>query len=372
MEARKWLGKDDRFEHKVDQFFHRLEMYGGAMCTGYRPTYDVICPDDGEEFIRSQYERFGITIPIGAEFLYRYGVALIMDYIDYLDPYLLFWEWSDVRITNDWANYKYQLLDRNNVAHECCYDDLETFAIQPGAAEEFFNHYIVRPGFDALPEALRYGTREFHSEIMSGDRCLGRWDETEQMDVEVLRTHAALADVCLLPNGLVDHDRLNAYYDLSIWAGILWFFGPLGREWRKSISDVTEACMQYGECILYQGDVYTPDRYRKVDAMPGSCEECGVGAYCVEKVYFSAGWAIDACERCASVGMPNLGFGTCGKRLCRYTECIHNPFHSQGASGIHNAHRHGGQLMARAEERRRVDGVMAPSESFFLGDASRK
>lgn len=371
MEQKKWLGKDDRFEHKVDQFFHRLEMYGGAMCTSYRPTMDALAPCEASEFIKGQYERFGIHVPLGAEFLYQYGIALVMDYVDYLDPYVMFWEWSDVRVTDDWANFKYNLIDGNKVSYECNHDDLETFIVQPGAAESFFNFHISRPGFDALPNALTSGIREFHSEIMSGDRCLGCWDETSSMDINIVRTHAALADVCLSPGGLVDNDRLSAYYDLSMWAGILWFFGPLGRGWRQQISDVTAVCMQYGECILYQGDVYSPDTYQKVDAMPGSCEECGVGAFCVEQVYLSAGWVVDACEHCATAGMPNLGFGTCGKRVCRYTECHHNPFHGQGPSGMYQAHRANGQLMARAEERRRIDGVIGPSENSLLLSGGR-
>lgn len=349
-----WIGPDRRFDDKVDQFFHRLENFGGAMVCGYRDPGRAVCPQEAVTFVASQYERFGIKIPPEAELLYKYGIACLIDICDYLDPYLIHWKYSDVCVTDDWANHVFKLVEADNkVVRTCEYDDLETFVYQPNAAEEFFNWHIVRPGMGALPPEISSPIEEFHNEVISGDRYIfgyGTGLEDGYADVEVIKLLCFLHETEVDGRGLVNHEAIKALFDLSLWAATLWLLGPLGREFRRHFSDVTAAAMEFGECILYQSDVYTPLQYMKTESIPGSCENCGVGAWCVEPVHMSSRWVVNACEKCASEGRPSAGFGTCGTRICRYTACHHNPFHGE-ASGMYQAHRANGQLMARAQER---------------------
>lgn len=351
-EARDYIGKEDHF-------FQKLESFGEAIFDRQIRW----APKEARDFTKSQYERFNIPVPFGYEFLYEYGVALVHTYLNYMDPYALYWELSDVELTSDWEKYTYEfvqdtVVDRGPV--ELDPEKLETFRFVPGQAEKFFEEYISKPGFGSLPQFLTASIADFHEDFVN-DTVSADWFSADDMGSEMWRKVEGLCT----ENGEINHIKVKAYFDLSLWAGALWWFGPLSREFRISFSDLQETAIMEGEAIVYEGEVLGPKYYRKVLRPPQSCHRCGLDAWCVEDTIDDSSIARLICEGCLSKDMPRYDGATCGSKFCKYFSCPYNSWY-QNPTGHMGAMRNTGQLAAKAREAAQVREALMPSERKLI------
>ena len=318
------------------------------MISGYRD--GKLCPEDAKRFVASQFQRFGIPVPDQIRGIIDYGICCLIDLCDYMDPYFLFSGYCDTQITAEWAESVYEIFEDGECVHRCSTDHLETFKSNPMASENFFNEYIAKPGLESLPDEIKFSVKCFHDEIKSGDRYLYSWDN----ESEIIELFHNIGHQCRGHNGEINVQMAEAYFDLSLWAAAIWMIGPLSREFRRNLSDIIDLCLEDGECILYDYSVYRMHSYRKVDRIPGTCEKCGLGAWCVEDIVLGFDWVKTLCEFCCSNGERSApGPTACGTRICRYSVCPYHPFHGK-AGGMHSAHRAAGQLNDYSQNRREL------------------
>jgi hypothetical protein len=128
--------------------------------------------------------------------------------------------------------------------------------------------------------------------------------------------------------------------------------GPLGRDFRLSFSDVTETALFYGECIMYDGEVISPQFYRMVERTPRSCYKCGISGWCIELTMDDHGAPRYICEGCVSRGFKPRNGATCGTKFCKYFQCPHNVYFNAGTAAMRDVMRTHGQLGRAAEDRR--------------------
>ena len=350
------FGKEKDYSDKEDQLFSTIQQDASVVLSGV----DEI-PSIAIEFVKRQYARFGIPVPRDLEPLYELGLGIVIDNFNYYDPYTLFWEWSDVRINNDWCKYTYEIFDpscRFTSFVEAIPECLETYEYIPGAAEAFFNEYIAKPGIKAMHTALTSSVIDYLNDFWQGDRnspllyCNPRLEIPELFyhEIEKFCATGMSSDRCLS----IDYNKVNGYIDLSLWAGLLWLLGPMGRGFRATHSDLTDAALTYGEAIVYEGVVYPPTHYKKVFRAPQSCYKCGVDAWCVEMTLDSDMNTRRICEGCLSEGMLRLPHSTCGAKFCKYFECHHNSWktHYGSMNAAMNQH---GQLAQMARRQQQLE-----------------
>ena len=301
---------------------------GGEGMFGVLGSRDL--PDESLDFILSQYYRFGIPFPDEVFDVARVGATAALHWADYMDPYCLLWNCSDVNMTQEWCQHTYEIFDLwDSLSREADPLWLETFVYVPGQAEGVFEYCLKHPGLQALPNHVGTGI----SSLLSGDYGEECWDGLDG------RAEAALRKLCTTPGGL-DRPRMRAYFDLAAWAGFIWLAGPLGRGFRTKNCSIFDVALQHGRGILVEGSVLCPANYRRIARAPQSCYRCGVPSWCVELT--QSGASINyICEHCSKEGMRQISQFHCGSLICRYTLCPHNPLHDKGGDGMYAAVRCG-------------------------------
>jgi len=265
------------------------------------------------------------------------GAGCALWFMDCMDPYIVFSGLTDVDITEEWSENAYEIMD-NGRFYEVNPCSIETFRHVPGQDESNFNYIMGRPGLEALPHSLG----PCLVDVLNGE--YGYYDRYETLDTDSRRE---LEMMCIKPDGSVNGEMCDAYFDLAAWAGAAWFLGPLARDFRYLNHDIYHTALNFGEAILVDGTVISPKNYRKLPRPPRSCMICGLAAWCVEMTA-SAGGTRYMCEHCLSEGMPPSPLSTCGGKRCMLTACFHHPYHHMGSAGVGGARRDYGQLGAAA------------------------
>jgi hypothetical protein len=150
-------------------------------------------------------------------------------------------------------------------------EDLETFEYVEGQSEENFNDLMSRPGLDALPHHLGTVIRDLLNGEYYGSYFL---DNISPFVVSELKAMAEIAGAEVAP-----------FIELGCWAAAVWMMGPLGETFRQCHFYIYDVCSYYGECIVLNGCVYSPEDYTKQARAPRSCVVCGLDSYCVDLVY---------------------------------------------------------------------------------------
>jgi hypothetical protein len=351
----------DKFRDKENQLYEMLQGYGEGAAWYEWP---LPCPTEAIAFVREQFERYKVPLYPEIEEILSYGPLLIMDYVNQVDPYALFFEFSDIECTQDWYNYTYEVLDKNGVVSELNPERLDTFLYVHGQAEKFFEAYINNPGFNQLPQFLCASIMDVHTDVLKDDYLLqmyswhGRDGETDVIDL-----YHRLKNRCKMPNGEVNLKWANAYFDLTMWAGVLWLFGPLSRGFRQEHNGITEAALEsMGEVLLYEGTIYRTGQFRKVARQPKSCYRCGTSAWCVEETVDDDGAIRVICESCATAGGASYDGATCGTKFCRYWDCPNNLYHYDDKAARMGAMRKHGQLGKKAQQYREERVAVAATE----------
>jgi hypothetical protein len=332
---------------KEDQLFKMMDYGNGAVFYDYR-----YLPKDAAEFVVSQFRRFNVPLPPQISPLTLLGPALAASVVDYYDPYILFWEFSDVMYTDEWCNFTYDIYDVRGNCTEADPSQLETYRFMPGNAERVFEQWMQKPGLKELPNYLTPYMRDATTDYFDGNHYpyplynVADYPSPEQLSFLVERACTNKE------TGEVNDKWIDAYYDLVQWAGMLWMFGPPSREFRRENSEIFEVCLGYGECILYDGVVINPKFYKRTERVPLSCYRCGVDAWCVDATLDVNGVARNICEGCLTKGMPRIEGCTCGTKFCKYFECPHNQWHGKDAAGLRDVMRTHGQLAKKAETAR--------------------
>lgn len=294
---------------------------------GFTPN-DV--PEDCYEFCESQYERFGIPCPPRS--VIQNGAFASFYLLDGHDPYVLLSGITDVVWTDDWSKNAYEIIDFKNKYWEVDIGSISTFKHLPGNDELVFNDIMSKPGLDALP--INYYTEDLREILFEYDIL----PHLPHEDLEYLK------GLCT-KNGEFSPVKFDAYFELASWAGLAWFIGPLGRNFRCFFNEIFKVTIGFGESILVGGEVFGPDRYRKLNRPAKSCCRCGVAAWCVDLTSCDYSHSAYMCEHCLNAGMPPSTLATCGTKLCHLTKCVHHPYHYiEGNAGIHRSMRDFGHL----------------------------
>lgn len=342
------------YDGRTDQLFEWAVNCGeGVMrLTEYGPAVEE-CYD----FCLEQYERFKIpVIPEIREAIVE-GMKSSFLYVDYIDPYALFWGIGDVEITDDWSQFAYEIKDGRKYV-EVDPESIETYVFLPGRGEESFEEMMSKPGLQAIPGNIGFGAKD----VLDGE-WYGDESAISRVSAECRR---ALEDLCRRSDGVVDYTAVHAYFELSAWASMAWIVGPLSRHHRVDLSDVYAVALRYGECIMVDGSVIAPTDYRRLERPPKSCHKCGISSWCTELV-MTFGAVRYLCENCLSAGMPPTGRATCGSKLCMLVRCPHHPHHGMGAAGLSRAYRDHGQLVAKRSRGADMDLLSEGSRKLLQG-----
>lgn len=317
-------------------------------------------PPDAVGFVKEQYERFGVPVPPGGEFLYSYGLFIMKYVLAELDPYLLYWEFSDVIRNDDWSNYTYEIVgDDGRVLYEADPESLETYSYT-GAGTAFFEKFIAMPGLEAMPAWGMQTVKDTSSDFLNGDLWGYFYEFDGKNSIEHTEVVSKLESICTR-DGVYNDKMFNAYLDLSLWAAVLWWFGPLSRAFRETISEIHYVTYRYGECIVYDGNVLSPENYRKLPRPVESCYKCGRGTWCVERTLDDNGIPRLICEGCLTEGMERHDGATCGTKFCKYFQCPHNSWYNDAAGQMSGMAKHG-QLGQRAQRARELHQLQQPQE----------
>lgn len=349
------FGEADLEGIKELQLIRVAECYGeGAIFFAYRDVPRILV-----EFIHQQYKRYRIPLTHDIEeYMPVLAGALSLELVDYYDPYSLFWDFSDVSYTNEWLNYAYDIRLAGGSIVECEPELIETYRFIPGQAEWFFNEHIVKPGLKSLPPELRSLPPDVIRDYQEGHHYPHGlyFNHAFPCNEEV---NDMLDKACLNEDGSVNLAKQWAYWDISMWSGMMWLLGPLSRDFRANYSEITECALQYGECIIYDGVVVNPTNYRRHERQVQSCYKCGISAWCTEQTMDSDGVMRLICEGCLSKGMPRLPGTSCGTKFCRYWECPHNANYMDRNAMRGEMNKHG-QLAKKRDESRGVIDFSQP------------
>lgn len=351
----------DKFREKENQLYHMLQGYGEGAAWDDWP---IPCPEEAIAFVKEQFDRYKVPIYEEIEEILEYGPLLIMDYVNQVDPYTLFFEFSDVTNTDDWYKYTYEVPDRNGVPFELNPEELDTYTFVPGQAEAFFEAHINNPGFNQLPQFLCASIMDVHSDVLEDNYILQMYSwHGRDGTTDVANLYRRIQNRCKMPTGEINLKWANAYFDLTMWAGVLWLFGPLSRNFRRERNGITEAALDScGEVLLYEGNIIRTGGFRKVARQPKSCYRCGTSAWCVEDTVDDEGTVRVVCEGCASAGGMRYEGATCGTKFCRYWDCPHNMYHYDDKSARMGAMRQHGQLGKKVQQYREEKLAVAMTE----------
>lgn len=319
-----------QFEDKQDQLWEWIN----SGCNGLMGFTKL--PEECFTFCLEQYARFGIPVPPELYNVVEAAASVPFFYTDVIDPYALLHGASDVNFTLDWGNYTFEVKDEYTGRYfEASPEFFESFVYDPRQCEENFINILSKPGIESTGCAYELEEMLFGQEY--GDCCLTNLDTSDRN---------FLFEYCRI-DGVVNNDRVEAFCKLAAWAAYAWLIGPPGACYRSQM-DIFYVAATYGECILLDGCVIAPDRYRKLERAPLSCHKCGIASWCIEMCLIDGGTRY-VCEHCLSEGMPKTKMATCGSKRCMQTICPHHPYYHLGASGIRTYTREHGQLRAAAD-----------------------
>lgn len=323
-------GEDQEFASaKRDMLYDWcMESGQGFMAMDWDPP-----PESCSRFILSQFERFNAPFPEELFPILKISSQAVLHWIDFLDPYLLYWDTTDICLTSDWEFTTF-IIDGSEI--DPC--EVETFTLNPGTSESTFHHCMSHPGLESLPN----GMGEEIKELM-----LGGYNNEEIWGAMDAETDNALREVCTF-NGVTDNDMMENYFNLAAWATFCWLMTPEGMALMAEHNCVMEAVYAYGECIIHEGYVYGPDQYQKIERPPKTCGQCGVNSWCVEEILEDRGLSF-MCESCINEGMPPLGPFMCATKFCKWTKCPHHPNFAESQSHMGGFHRKYGQLNGMAQ-----------------------
>ena len=227
-------------------------------------------PQEMMTFIEEQHKRFNVALP--PEEVIRYTIEYTYTALTRWDPYSWFSGITDVECTQSWMDHTYEIMNLDGEKVEVDPEELETFRIFPGRDLTSFNDAITNPGLGNLPCGIGSLIDEFlDGECTSGESVMG-----------CLSPHAAYTLREMSHN---NPDTVKAHVHLIAWSAACWMIGPMGKEYRRDICHIFDTCYEYGECIVFQGYVYSPNEYKVVNRAPRSCVICGLDSWCVEMVH---------------------------------------------------------------------------------------
>lgn len=331
-------------EWEYDEFSDQLWEYCNNSYEGVMGFYPGMVPPECLDFCASQYKRFSVPMP--SEEVIQAGASAGFWYVDGYDPYLILSGICDVVYTSDWNEYAFELVDSKGNAWEVSMNGIETFAHQPGVDEDTFNEMLAKPGLDAIEFLHGEDLREMLFDNAGYYPSLDLSEESERH----------LNGLCQNPDGSISAKKYQAYFELAAWAALAWIVGPPGRDYRYSHHEIFGAAISYGECILVEGEVITPERYRRLSRPPKSCFRCGISAWCVDLVVRDGISSSYLCEHCLNAGMPPSQLATCGTKMCHLTKCPYHPYHHLGTAGMHASRRNFGQLGAKRPVNQELNG----------------
>jgi hypothetical protein len=340
------IGPEKRIDSESQLFYAMNEGYSGVVWDYPNPR----SPPEGVEFVKSQFERFNVKVPPEISPILSFGLNLLIVASESIDPYMLFCGYSDVECTLKQHMYTYEIKEDSGRVFEARPEDLEVYVWDPDQSKQFFEEHINIPGVANLPYYIR-STIEHAQDLLAenlyeygdeGDRFTSPRDLAKKIE-ELCEGNLAWVE---------------AYFDLSIWAGVLWLLGPLSARFRFEYSDIVNQAMTHSEILLYQGSIYTPHEYIRTDRLPQSCYKCGLSSYCVERTLDDEGVFRMICEHCSSQGALRFQGATCGQRFCKYFECHYNLYYNDV-----NASRMGmrsyGQLAQKVAQRKNDLAIQA-------------
>ena len=346
------------YADKEDVLYRLLYESGEEMYSGMK------LPEDAALFVQDQYNRFKIYLDQSIQLITYMGPGIAIQNIQQTDPYLIFSEYSDITLSEDWMNYTYEVTYDGESFEEINPEEIETYKYMPGNAQKFFDYYIAQPGFENLPEQITYPTHETLGLILDESSELYVPLETYPCNLDIVLLYKKLQDVFKNPDGSLDSRRIDACTDLSLWAGTLWFYGPYSRYLRNLCCPITNTALKTGEAVLYAGTVLHPKCYRKIARPPKSCYKCGIDAWCVEATIDDFGHSRFICEGCSCAGIDPYEGATCGARFCKYFNCPHNSYYQEGAGAMREGMRATGQLSAKAERLKKT--IAERKETTYL------
>ena len=300
--------------------------------TGYTGISVEDLPEGWKQFVFEQFCRF--KVPVKTTMFNQvllHAAAGVIHVIDYFDPYAMLYRMTDVTLDFRWETHTF-ILD----GAEVDVTELDTFRLEPMLAQQTLQDCLAKPGLKALPYEIGTAIKDaldgelYDVDVSHAEQFMSAegWEE--------------LADLCT-QNGILDRNMQANYFYLAAWATVCWFLTPEGTRTLVDHSDIMAATYQYGECILYDGYIYTPDCYKVIERPPRTCHQCGLNAWCVEMVAEEGG-AAWCCEKCTNEGLPPVQAYMCATKFCKYTVCPHHPFHTDDEHGAGMFTRRHGQL----------------------------
>ncbi len=345
------IGPEKTYEQR-DYLHDHVQCCGDGIFDLPHVLDDSDVPEGLLDFIISQYNRFGITLP--PKGVITAGVNGILHIVSSLEPYILFTEGSDVRVDQNWAKYAYEIDDPylKKVIEVTDPSEVESFSYAPEVALEAYTYHMQNVGM----ENMHYYLVTLFEEYIGGGLGEGIWqffDEEEEL---------ALRSLASRPDGELDEERFEGYFKLVGWATWCWLLSPDSAEWKAKHNDIFYECYKKGECIIHEGIVIGPDEYKKLDRPTQSCAVCGLDAWCVELVQVS-GTPRFICEHHLNGDLPKYGDNNCGSRTCRYFHCKYHPY-SGKTDGLYQTMRESGQLTGMVQKRQELQG---PDVKRLLG-----
>lgn len=304
--------------------------------SGFFGNYDYESPDvpvDCYNFVKSQYGRFNIRLFDGIDEVIKASSNIVLYVVNHVSPYHLFFGGSDVSCTSDWSSHTYFLYNA-----ELNPEEIETFEYVGGIAQEAFVHCMSNPGLSKLPDGIGDEIKFYMDE----------WQEHTDAPIENSLSVEAMRELernSVDSNGNFHPKIFDNYFKCAAWAVYTWLMSPEGQRWLCTHNDALSTAYEYGECILHHGYVYPPSAYKKIARPPKSCVKCGITAWCAEES-LEDGVITYICEGCTNGDLPPMAPYMCGTKMCRFTECHHHPFYSEGGTSINYMQKYYGQLSA--------------------------
>jgi len=275
-------------------------------------------PPEAYDFIRMQFDRFGVPLPdIIADVVLNIAIHIVAYVVDVFDPYALLIEVSDLEMTEDWRKFTYDIkpFGGKGVPRRAKPEQIETFRYNPKQCEEWYTKLMSHPGLENLPGSV--------GEILMDEIDRRMNDGEYPMDmIDEKKVGRQISEIC------GEHEK--NYYQLAAWAAFVWLASPFGRKYRYTTNLLFESAIDTGEVLIHEDiGIVSADFLIKTARAPYSCVECGLDSYCVEMVFTGDG-SHNMCEHCTHDGKTIFEGANCGTRWCKYISCQYHPDRLKG------------------------------------------
>jgi hypothetical protein len=310
---------------KQESLLDWMDQYGGNGMSGWQ---EWGLPDDGMDFVQSQFTRFRLPFDGNIEELVERAAYHVFWYTDWADPYCLLLQYSDIAFTDQWERNGYEIQLQNGVLLAEP-EKLETYAFVPGQAEHWFNYFYVRPGLRELPRGIG---ETLEGELKDSLENHEYWSDNWR---DIIKSCG---------------ENVDQYMCLAAWATFIWLAGPLGRDFRMETNLLHDVVNTHKEGIIYDGEIISPKMYKRYDVPRNACRQCGLDSYCNELVEMG-GVPQYLCEHCLNGGLILFPGANCGSRVCKYVECPHHLYHSEDRlTGLYQTLRGTGLLEKKKQQ----------------------